>query len=245
MSNKRHWIRFIQILLTRIPVLIFAGSTSISFIAGWAMDFKIFSLNVLQTVLFLMTLGTIGQIFFLSGDKIAERVKTELKEEDDDAREQNLDDLYDRLKKDKDSRTEKALRDLRELSNAIKESTGQESTLDAQTIFELHFKVEQLFNKCISRLEKSLKLWKSAKDISNRDVSEKLLTLREEVVTEVIQNIAHLGEMLARIQTLNCNQDSSKEDLQNIRKDLEEGLAIAEQVDEKMRKFEKGENQFE
>jgi len=245
MNNKRHWMRFVKILLTRIPVLILAGLTTISFIAGWAMDFKVFFLNVLPLGLSLLTLGTIGQIFFLRGSKIAQRAKEELKEETDDAREKNLDDLYNRLKKDKDSRTEKALRDLRELSNAIQGSTDQESSLDAQTRFELHFKVEQLFSKCVSRLEKSLQLWKSSKEISNKQVSRKILALREEVIEEVIENIVHLGETFARIQTLDCNQSSSKEDLQKIRNDLQEGLAIAEKVEEKMRKFEIGENQFE
>lgn len=241
MINKREWIKFLRILLTRLPVMLFLGLTVISFIIGWALDFGAFILCIFPVVFLCLTVGTIGQIFFLSGAKIARQVKEDIKKESDDLREQNLDDLYLRLTKDNDPRTERALKDLREIARAIKESTNEDSRLDIQTIVELRFKVEELFNKCVIRLEKSLKLLNSSQEISNQQVKQRLLKLREDIIGEVKISINYLGDILARVQILNCKQGLGKENLLAIMKDLEQGIAIAEKVDERMKKLELGE----
>lgn len=241
MTNKKLWLRFIQILLTRVPVISFAGFTVISFIIGWALDFNSPLWSILPLVFLCLTGGTIGQIFFLSADKIARQVKEEFKKELSDSRERSLDELYCRLTQDNDPRTEASLKELREIAKAINESAGGESKLDHQTVFEVLFKVEELFNKCVNRLEKSLKLWGSAQKISNQQVKEHLMKLREDIITEVKNSIVYLGNILARIQSLNYNQIADRDDLSVIMKDLDEGISIAEKVDERMRKLEKGE----
>ncbi|MCG2712968.1 MAG: hypothetical protein L6416_11695 [Candidatus Omnitrophica bacterium] len=240
MNNKRHWIRFLKILLTRVPVILFTGLAVISFITAWALDFKIAVLNVLPWGFLSLALGALGQIFLLSGEKIARQVKQELQKESDDFRQQSLDALHNRLTRDNDPRTEAALKDLREIARAIKDGAQEGAGLDAETTFDLLFKVEELFTKCVNRLEKSLKLWESAQEISNRQVKERLMKLRENVIEEVNSSNAYLGNIFARIQALNCSQSSGKGDLLIIMKDLEEGLEIAEQVDKKMKKLELG-----
>lgn len=245
MQKRKLWKKFLKILLTRMPVLIFAGFTIISLIAGWAFDFRIILINVIFVIFLLLTLGIIGQIFLLSSDKIARQAKEELKREADGLRELNLDNLYSRLTEDKDPRTEKALQDLREIAREIKESAGNESQLDSQSAFEVLLKVEELFDKCVSRLEKSLKIWESSQKISDEQIRKKLLDLREDVISDVRKSINYLGGIFARIQALQFGQNSNKEDLLLIMKDLEEGLTIAEQVDEQVRRLESGGKQME
>lgn len=245
MKRGKLWKKFLRILLTRKPVLILAGLTVVSLIAGWAFDFRVTVINILFLLFMLLTLGTIGQIFLLSADKIAKQAKQELKKKSADLREQSLDNLYSRLVEDKDPRTEKALKDLREIAREIKESASTEDRLDSQTSFEVLLKVEELFDKCVSRLEKSLKLWESSRKISNKQIRKRLLDLREGVLNDVKKSVGYLGDIFARIQALQYGQASGKEDLIAIMKDLEEGLSIAEQVEEKVRKLELGEKQME
>ncbi len=244
-NKKRLWWKFFQILFAKIPVVLSVGITVILFLAGWAINFRGALLNAFIWIMSLITLGTIGHLFILSGDQMARQAMQDLKKEADDSRQERLDDLYDRLAKDRDPRTHRALKELRELAAAVKDSATEESTLDARSKFEMDYKVEQLFQKCVNRLEKSLKLLKNAQAISNQDVKEKLLSLRENLLEEVQKTIRYLGEILTRIQVLHQKETSDDSDMKNIMSDLEEGLAVAERVDLKMKELEQNKDVLE
>ncbi|MCD4779069.1 MAG: hypothetical protein K8S27_00760 [Candidatus Omnitrophica bacterium] len=240
MNIKKLWIKFFKILFSRTPVMIGMGLSFIALISCWAVDFTVMALNVILLILLLITIGIILQIFLLTGTDIAREAKNTLQKSSDKQREDQLDKLFKRLKEDKDPRTEKALSDLRELSRAILDSATEDSNIDSQTRFELMLQVEQLFDKCVIRLEKTLRVWHNAKKISDKKIQQKLLNLRENIIKEVKHTISYLGDTLTRIQELNYNKDFSRSELDLIKQELEEGLAIAEKIDHNMRKLELG-----
>ncbi|OGX11629.1 MAG: hypothetical protein A2351_02170 [Omnitrophica bacterium RIFOXYB12_FULL_50_7] len=219
-------------------MVVCAGAGAISLILGWALDFSPPFLMLLPLIFFVLTAGSIGHIFFLSWEKIARQVKEEMEKEAVASREQQLNDLYRRLGEDDDPKTEKLLQDLREISNAIRESSLEQSRLDIKTAFDIILKEEQLFAKCVERLELSLQLWSRASRISNPEVKEKLLNLRQSVLGEIEKTTSYLGDILARIQGAGYKEGGDKADLLSIIGDLQDGIAIAEKADKRMKELD-------
>lgn len=246
MKKDKLWKKFIRILLFRPSVISLAGLTMMSLIAAWTFEFKLLMLNVLPLVLGGLTIGTILQIFILQGKDIAAQALDELKGDVNSEYESRLDSFHDRLSKDGDPRTEKSLKNLRELAGEIKKiSMDEDSKLDPQTRMELHRKVDQLFERCVNRLEKSIDMIETAKSISDRDVRYRILGVREKLLDDVNKNVAYLGDILERIQLLHVHNRPVEDDYSQIMRDLDESIDIALKVDERMRKLESGENILE
>ncbi len=245
MDKKKLWGKLLKKLFLSVPVITLGGLTVISLIASWAFEFRLLLLNILPLVFGVLTIGTVLQMFLLSGEEMAREALNELKGEVADAHEQRLDVFYKKLSKDGDPRTHKALNDTRELARAIKSALGEDSKLDAQSRLQMHDRVDRLFADCVDRLENSLSLIESARNISDHSIQRKILETREKIIDEIATMISYLGKILQRIQTLNVGEPPDHAEFVQIMSDLDEGIEIAKQVDERMKKLERRHRQTE
>lgn len=219
---------------TAVPFL--AGVTAL--IATWALGLRA-DMGVLAGLAGI--LGAAGLFFtnlFLRGDTYAKQAVDETQRETRAERERKLDDLDLRLCKDNDPRTEAALRDLRSLVRAfddLRASSGSE--LNALTTSNIATGVHELFGQCVDSLERSWNLWQTAEKLRTRAAKEPILKQREEIIAEVGRSIRQLGQILVAIQNLGTG-DGAKSDLARISEELDQRLAVARQVEQRVRAFE-------
>jgi len=221
--------------LTVVPFL--AGMTA--FVASWASGVRT-DLGIFAAIAGL--LGSVGVFFtrlLLGGDTYAKRALEELQEETHAKRERALDNLEARLVADGDPRTESALRDLRSLARAFERlrETGA-LKLNIASALDITSGVAELFEQCVNSLEQTLRMWHTAQEMRTDAAREPILKHREAMLTDVTNSIARLGHVLAAVQTLGSGDGTSSE-LARIGEELDQHLAVAKQVEERIKTFER------
>ncbi|MDP7013861.1 MAG: hypothetical protein QF927_07745, partial [Verrucomicrobiota bacterium] len=78
-----------------------------------------------------------------------------------------LDHFHHRLTMDGDERTETAMQDLRSLRQAFRELDKIAPDLNRAMIEDIQQRSEELFQQCVSSLEKTLQLWKTAESLAS------------------------------------------------------------------------------
>ncbi|MHC4672298.1 MAG: hypothetical protein ACYTBZ_07415 [Planctomycetota bacterium] len=182
--------------------------------------------------------------FLLGSGAVSRSAVEELQREAQESTGHKLDDLDHRLVADGDSRTEQCLRDLRVLAESFKEGQSGCSSLNATSTFDILSNVDDLFAECVRSLEKTLELWHAANRMSSEEARQPLLQQRETIIAEVEESIAQLGRILASIQNYSRGEKSTAE-LARLRNELEQSMAIAKRVDEKMNAWRTGDMDLE
>ena len=174
----------------------------------------------------------------LKGEAYAVQALQETQVEERADHESELDSLDVRLCRDNDPRTEAALRDLRSLVRAFQEYIGRPGLdVDVLSSTNIESAVQELHDQCVNSLERSLQLWETAAKLHTRAAREPILKEREDIIGEVGHSIRQLGEALASIQTLGLNNGATSE-LVRIGQELDQRLAVAKQVEQRVRTFE-------
>ena len=153
-------------------------------------------------------------------------------------REKALDTLDRELTEDGDPRTEACLRDLRALAKAFRSAPKPSIDLKIHDAFSIAAGVEELFTRSVASLEKTLDLWRTAQSMATKDARGPVLAQREKMIEDVSESIKQLGKVLAGIEALKAGE-SVHSDLARIRGELDERLAVAKKVEERMRSLEK------
>lgn len=220
-------------------------STAVPFLAGvtalfatWALGFRA-DMGVLAGLAGILGAGGVFLTkLFMGGDTYAKQALDETQQEDHALRERKLDDLDVRLCADKDPRTESALRDLRSLVRAFDELRANSgSELNVLTTSNIASGIHEMFEQCVGSLERSLNLWHTAEKLRTRAAKDPILKQREAIITEVGQSIRQLGQALVAIQNLGTGQ-GSQSDLARISEELDQRLAVARQVEQRVKAFE-------
>lgn len=215
---------------TLVPFL--GGATALA--AGWAMGMG-HGLTLFSGLTGILSgAGMFLTQLLVGGDKAARKALDELQREAQQTAQRRLDDLDRRLLADEDPRTEQALRDLRTLVEAFREGDHWSDNLNAASAFDILSTVDDLFSACERSLEQTLELWETAQDVSVAEARKALLDRRERIIAEVQASIVQLGQILAGIQSLHGERASTVE-LSRLRRELEQSLAVARRVDEKMK----------
>lgn len=192
---------------------------------------------VLATVSSLSLLGSAGLFlttFFLGDEKVAHKAMERLKQETKKEKENRLDELDARLVKDRDSRTQVMLRDIRQLAEQFTDSNAVRD-VNTNLSVEILSNVEDLFDNSVKQLEKTLELNETAKRIDSRSARDKILEVRERILSDVEKSIATLGTMLAELQTMDLGDTSN---LSKIRTQLAEDVITAKKVRERLNGIE-------
>lgn len=165
-----------------------------------------------------------------------ERVKKIVEESRDKAKQdklKQLDHFHHRLTMDGDSRTEDSMQDLRSLRQAFGQLDKIAPDLNRAMIDEIRKRSEELFQQCVSSLEKSLQLWKTADSLASEKARKPILEQREKLVSEVIGTVEHMSQTLAAVQGITNKSDGDAR-LQQLRGELDQSLEVAKRVEQRV-----------
>ena len=165
-----------------------------------------------------------------------ERVKKIVEESRDKAKQdklKQLDHFQHRLTMDGDSRTEDSMQDLRSLRQAFGQLDKIAPDLNRAMIDEIRKRSEELFQQCVSSLEKSLQLWKTADSLASEKARKPILEQREKLVSEVIGTVEHMSQTLAAVQGITNKSDGDAR-LQQLRGELDQSLEVAKRVEQRV-----------
>ena len=142
------------------------------------------------------------------------------------------------IRKDRDPRTTKILKDLERIHERMLKLESESIRMSG--ISTLLIQANQLYNSCLESLERSIQLWVGASEMATDDARTKLLAERDKTVVSVEESIAHLDASLDHIQTSTLKAtvlDSA--DHQQLRDELQIGLDVARQVEERIDEIER------
>ena len=216
----------------------FVGGVTALF-GSWALDARP-DLGVLAA--FVGVLGAAGAFvtqLVLGGEKRAKAAIDEVREETRRNEERRLDTLEQQLTADGDARTEGALRDLRSLAEALARlSETDEGKLPSPMVVSIRADAAALFAQCVRSLERTLELWHTARSMATKAARAPILEKRERLLQDVFESIRHMGRLLVSMQELESGEGGGSE-LARIRHELDENLAVAKRVDERLRAFDR------
>ena len=144
-----------------------------------------------------------------------------------------LDHFHHRLTMDGDERTETAMQDLRSLRQAFQQLDKIAPDLNQAMIDDIQQRSEELFQQCMSSLEKTLQLWKTAESLASETVRKPILEQREKLVGDVVQTVEHMSRTLASVQGITDRSDGDVR-LQRLRGELDQSLEVAKKVEQRV-----------
>lgn len=231
--RKRFLIEMVCSPFTLVPFVL--GTTLL--MASWALALRSGVAVFAGIAAILGSAGMFFTRFLLGSEKVAKKVVDELERDIQKQRERDLDDLEKRLGNDGDPRTESALRDLRALARAFRETREWSDSLKAQPTLDILAGVEQLFGRCVVLLERTLTLWYTARKINSSEARTPILEQREQIIGDVGESIKQLGRILAGIQSIRVGESGERSDVRRIRNELDQSLEVARMVEKRMQAF--------
>lgn len=144
-----------------------------------------------------------------------------------------LDHFHHRLTVDGDERTETAMQDLRSLRQAFRQLDKIAPDLNRVMIEDIQQRSEELFQQCVSSLEKTLQLWKTAESLASTTARKPILEQREKLVGDVVQTVEHMSRTLASVQGITSRSDGDAR-LQHLRGELDQSLEVAKKVEQRI-----------
>lgn len=225
-------LRLLSAPLTLIPFAF--GVTALA--ATWALDMSPPPAVFAGIAGFLLAGGNFLSQLITRGEEYARDEVQRMRQEAHAAQERQLDDLYRLLRADKDPRTESALLDLRGMEKAFHELSAVKVGASSRGSLAIVAGVEQLVDRCVESLEESLRLWHMAQELQTPAARKPILKQREQIIGEVIRSIEQLGKILAAMQELGASSETTAE-LARVREELDQSLAVARTVDERMKEF--------
>lgn len=153
------------------------------------------------------------------------------------------------LRTDRDPRTTQMARRLQELYERMLQLSPvysrHPSSLRpiAQEILD---HAAELYNSCLDLLQKSLHLWRTARQLSTDTARNQMLESRENLIQEIEASIQNLESTLDTLQTSQL-QHRELESTENarLRDELRQGLDVAREVQRRMDDLERGIEQRE
>jgi len=148
--------------------------------------------------------------------------------------EKALDRLDNRLRRDRDPRTQECLRQLRDLYGKFVgnvENGNVESGKINRSTHEILEVVEELFRNSVSQLEASYQLWQDSRTLG-KAAKEKMLAQRDQVVEEVLDTIGHLDTTVQRFFAF--TRKKNEDNLGRLQEELDEAIRVARRTEERM-----------
>ena len=134
---------------------------------------------------------------------------------------------------DGDERTETAMQDLRSLRQAFRQLDKIAPDLNRAMIEDIQQRSEELFQQCVSSLEKTLQLWKTAESLASETARKPILEQREKLVGDVVQTVEHMSRTLASVQGI-TNRSEGDIRLQRLRGELDQSMEVAKKVEQRV-----------
>ncbi|MEE8450823.1 MAG: hypothetical protein V3R99_02880 [Thermoguttaceae bacterium] len=213
---------------TLLPIV---GGVS-ALILSWAIDGGP-ALSMLGLAGLLGGMGWFATRLIFGLEDITSNAYEFLHEQQRHKQEEALDDLDNRLRKDRDPRTQESLRQLRELyGKFVGDVQSGKINRSTHEILEI---VEELFRTSVAQLEVSYQLWQTSRTLG-KEAKQKMLAQRDEVVEEVVDTIRHLGTTIE--QFFAFTRKKNKDNLGRLREELDEAIRVARRTEERMASWE-------
>ena len=148
--------------------------------------------------------------------------------------------LRRRLRRDRDPRTGKCLKRLHGTYERLGRLDARVASGGSRTLTEVVAQAKQLYQSCLELLERSLVLWNASQQMSTDDASGKLLESRDQLLDEVDRSIDRLDKTLDGLQVAALNDNDQRGEHSRLRAELDEGLAVAQRVQQRMDALEQG-----
>ena len=116
-------------------------------------------------------------------------------------------------------------------------TAGAPEGLSAITTVEIASGVKELFDQCVQSLQRTLTLWNTAAKLKTPAAREPILKQRDAIIQEVGRSLTQLGQVLVAIQNLGSGEGAETE-LERVGKELDQRLAVARQVERRVKVFE-------
>jgi hypothetical protein len=168
--------------------------------------------------------------FFLFKDKIIEKAFNALDTLQEKEKNQELDSLDTKLTKDRDPRTQAALRDMRALYKSFHEQV-RSTTIKADTVTTEG--VEVLFDECVSHLGETLILNNTIRSMTSEAAKQPIIDAREGLIVEVQKTIDRLSTIMDGLRQIAVSANTKE--MERVRTELEQGLEVSKQVDDALR----------
>ena len=184
--------------------------------------------------------GSFLSKLLLSGKSTAQKVLTELEQEQHHAHQRELDQLERVLTdSDRDPRPEEALRDLRALVATFEGMEKGTESAQWSIMVDVRLQVESLFSHSVRLLEQTHRLWETAEKLSTDVAKQPVLEQREQIIHEIQCCVKQLSHSLVSLQKLG-QVEASTQDLQKMRQDLDASLEVARKVEARMKNWPQG-----
>ena len=206
---------------TLIPIA--GGATAL--LASWAIGGNPM-LNFAGVAGVLGGIGVFASRLILGLERITHDAYDHVMQQQRESQEEALEHLHQRLIADDDPRTQACLKDLRNLYSQLNRKVQQDHITPAA--FGVAEGVDKLFHSCIKQLEHAAELWEAAKNL-NGPAKQSLLRQRDEVVTEVVDAVVHIGETVERFHAMLLDENRSQ--LNQLRRELDESMRVAREVE--------------
>ena len=125
------------------------------------------------------------------------------------------------------------MQDLRSLRDAFRKLNVIAPNLNQAMIDEIRERAEKLFEQCVSSLEKTLQLWKTADSLASEIAKKPILEQREKLVNEVVGTVEHMSQTLAAVQGITSKPEGDVR-LQQLRGELDQSLEVAKKVEQRV-----------
>lgn len=182
--------------------------------------------------------GVANFVWLLTKGEVPRKVMEELRQEAEKQRDLALDLLRKRLVQDGDPRTQKLLDDLRQLHLGFVDTQRWSEELGSVDSFNIYRTVEELFNVCVTWLERSLQLAERAANLKTETVRATVLEQRESIIKDITDSVIRLGRVLGEIQHLSSEAETPR--IAELRQELEDNLLVAQRVDRQMAAIRSG-----
>ena len=189
-------------------------------IFGWLLGSMLTVAGGFLTALF--GLGIFGTRLVFGLDKLAQEAQQKVLERQEQTKEQDLDNLIVKLKRDRDPRPERCLQELRSLRKLLK--TKVSGTFKTEILDNF----DDLFKKCVKQITDTDELWSASLNLTGR-TKKKIREEREKIVLDVEELTNRLVDYVHKAIE-NVDDSESAQSL----KELEQSIEIARKTEQRL-----------
>lgn len=218
-----------------LPLWLGAGFLLIATLSGNPTGY----LGFLGVASLVFAFGTAATRWVLHRDRLAAETYEQLKTEAERNHYLYLHHLWRRLRMDRDPRTRQYLTQMRRLYQRMERAGVLGKRVDTRLLPEIREKTEQLYRSCLAALERTHDYWQATRDMATDEGRREAVAGRETLLAEVNRSIERLNATLDHLQAAALRRDDQTQQLTSIREELDEGLAVAKRVEERMEELDR------
>lgn len=225
--NKQRWLSVISSKLFWVPAAVGAAvgllaEAPLAWIGWAAVGFGVAS------VVWQLTVG---------GQKLTDQAIAKVKRKAGREHRAYLRRLQRKLRQDRDPRTGEMLRSLRDLYGRV-EDLDFDPTQQQTWQIEVYEQIRNLYQSCLSALERSYELWIRANEMATDESRSQMLNWRDDVLNQVSESVQQLGKTVDQVQASAMKRELPDNELSQVRSELEQGLEVARGVEKRIESLE-------